>query len=49
MTNFISSDSKVSIYSILGSPDQLEIDNAVLDLNGGEARIGLERYDCDSN
>jgi hypothetical protein len=49
MTNLISTNAHTSIYTIMGTIDQLHLDNSVLQQGPGEARIGSERFDCLAN
>lgn len=46
MTHLISTNNSTSIYTIMGSADQLQLDNSVLREESGQARVGDERFDC---
>ncbi len=48
-TNEIRNDGSVSVYSVVGNSALLEIQNTVIDGQGGRAKFSGERFECDSN
>ncbi len=47
--NEIRNDGSASVYSIVGSSALLEVQNTIIDGQGGRAKLAGQRFECDSN
>lgn len=47
--NEIRNDGSVSVYSISGNSALLEVQNTVIDGQGGRAKLAGQRFECESN